>query len=407
MSSVQYMPPVLFIVDRQLYYKFLAPVIDEVLGRGMCVICLHDYHDDEVRFSGLKIGQFPALAVCPQFSYGRVELRMWRRHEDIAELIAREGVECVYALHGPAHYGMPAAAQRGGATWVQLQHGADSFLDGLGTDQADIFACYSPAWLAHFSQSLQENTHVVGCPSLDSVDYDPADIRRKYALPDTRPVIVYFTNDHPTLTWFPGQLNRYWFKYIFCDDYWQGKWRFVPKLLARVFDTEIALVRALRGYADSIGAFLVFKSRAKRPLSALMCEHADAVFYDETYFPATNLELMKIASLAVCIASTAQFEAAYLGTPCVSLYADRCAAHTKATIDRAFPGKPSRYARSVGDFIRALCARDQIVSDIPREEVGAFFSAGNTPSAKRIVDLAVAHAGRQSRSHNPLNLDHG
>jgi len=234
MASEQSAPTAVFLIDRQLYYKFLAPIVDELLSRGVRVICLHNYHNDEARFSGLKAGQFASLGICPQFPHGQAELRIWRRREDVAAVIAAEGVDYIYSLHGAGYYGLEETPERNALVWVQIQHGADTFLDGTGTDKADIFARYSSVWSDHFAHSTFSNSHDTGCLALNSVGYDIPAIRRKYALPMDKPVIVYFAGDHPRLTWVPGVFNRLWFRYIFSDDSWSGSLQGIAKFLSTV-----------------------------------------------------------------------------------------------------------------------------------------------------------------------------
>ncbi len=391
-TSVEGRKPVsAFLINRQLYYKFLGPIIDEVISRGMRAICLHDYRNDNGRFVGQKADQFASLTTCPQFGQGTPTIGLWRDSEDIVALIAREEVRCIYSLHGPSHYGLESAVMHGEVVWIQVQHGADSFLDGTGTTKADIFARYSRGWANHFFFHPDVNACDVGFPALDSVHYDNVPIRRKYALPEQAPIIVYFTGDHPRLTWLPGLLNRLWYRYVFSDDSWTGRFEFVAKLLSRVAVTELSLVRALRAYADERGAVLLLKSRSKRHLSQLIGSYADRVLYDESLYPATNYELMSIASLVVCIASTAQLEAAYFGTPAVSLYPERLAKIFLTSLDRIFPGRPSRYARSVTGFIADLRKGDPRIPPIPKADVSGWF--GDTVgSARRIVDLAVQNS---------------
>ena len=377
-----------FLIDRQLYYKFLAPVINEVLIRGIRVICLHNYSNERTRFSGPKADLFPSLAICPRFPVGMVEARLWRTQEDIAAVIESEGVGYVYALHGPSYYGLAGRPEREGVVWVQLQHGADSFLDGTDTDLADIFARYSPVWAEHFSRPSLTNGRDTGCPALNSVCYDPSSIRRKYALPPEKQVIVYFANDNPRLIVIPGALKRFWYLYIFNDDFWSGRWQGIAKLLSRITVTELTLVKELRAYASERGALLIIKSRSKRKLSPLMCSYADVVSYDESLYPSTNYELTAIASLLVCIASTAQLEAGFFGFPAISLYPGLLKAYFLSTIDRCFPGKQSRSARSVSEFVNDLRSGNLRLPQVTASEVSEIFGEhGN--SAQLIVDLSM------------------
>jgi hypothetical protein len=396
----------IFLIERQNYYKFLAPIVDEVLRRGMRAICLHDYRNDQTRFVGLKADYFAQLSTSPQFYQGTPAIVSWRNTNDIIELIAREGARYVYSLHSPTHFGLEDGAwKRSEVIWIQLQHGADSFIDGVGTREADIFARYSKSWADHFLESPCGNAYDVGFPALDSVNYDNVAIRQKYVLQEKAPIILYFAGDNPRLQWMPGVFNRLWYRFIFSDDSWTGGFEFVAKLLSCITVTELSLLKALRAYADQKGALLLLKSRSKRRLSPLICSYADRVFYDESLYPATNFELMSTASLVVCIASTAQLEAAYFGTPSISLYPEGLARIFISLVDSIFPGKPSRYMRSVADFISNLRGGDLQIPPIPRADISEWFG-DSVSSAKRIVDLAVQHpkVDQHQRNLDPEKL---
>src|SRR5262249_34679142 len=72
---------------------------------------------------------------------------------------------------------------------------------------------------------------------------------------------------------------------------------------------------ALRAFCDGNGALLVVKSRLKDPVSRHTAARADRVFYDESYYPATILELLSIASLCVHFFSSTAYESVFLGVP--------------------------------------------------------------------------------------------
>jgi hypothetical protein len=395
----------IFLIDRQLYYKFLSPVINEVLSRGMRVLCLHSYQNDKSRFSGIKADQFAYLATCPQFSEGNPELVVWRKHEDITALITGEGVRYIYALYGPRFYGLDGSSECNEVIWIQLQHGADSFLDVTNTDEANIFASYSKIWLEHFSRADSLNSKNVGCPALTSVEYDPIKIRRKYTLPPQQAIIVYFAGDHPRLMGVLGILNSLWYRYVFSDDSWLGCLQIVARLLSKVTATEIALVKALRSYAIEKGALFVIKSRSKRKLSPLMCNYADVVCYDESLYPSTNYELMKIASLVVCIASSAQLEAAYFGAPSISVYPDPFKNQFMSSLDRVFPNYPSRYVRSISEFIGNLRSGNLHLPEISAAEVVELFGSHHD-SARLLVDLAMCEALQAESRPNMETVSH-
>lgn len=379
-----------FLVDRQLYYKFFSPVIDELIKRGFRVVCLHNYANDETRFSGLKGNQFASLIACPQFCNGQVELKIRRSDEEIRFYIASEEIDYVYALHGPDYYGLiEDCEERRSVIWIQLQHGSDSFLGGASIDKSDIFAAYSQAWMKLFSRENVGNCYYVGCPALNSIVYNAGAIRNKYSLPPDVPIITYFAGDHPHLTYIPGFFNRIWYRYIFCDDLWVGKLQFIAKLLSIFTITELTLLRALKKYANENGYFLIVKTRSKRVLSNLFHENSNIVFYDESLYPSTGYELMKISSLVVCLASTAQIEALHFGVPGISLYPDRCASYFEKILDKIFPLTPSFYAQSIEEFLFNLRSHHQYLKGFPKGSSQLIWGP-SVGGAKYIVDIATS-----------------
>ncbi len=378
----------LFLIDRQLYYKYLSPIVDEVFRRGQTVICLHDYRDGATRYAGIKAEQFPALSSCPQFRHGTPKLKVRRNNREIETVIAHEDIDVVVALHGPNHYDIPPEIRQR-VVWIQVQHGHDCFREKAGVAEADIFACYAPIWPTHFMAVPTENTYYVGCPVLDAVEYRADAIKTKYSLPPHTEVITYFANDEPRLTWVPEFLNRMWYRFVFSDDSWSGRYDGAYRFLSRFCVTELGLVEALRAYADARNAALVIKSRAKRKLSPRLVRLADIVLYDESYYPATNYELMQISSLIVCMASTAQIEAAYFGTPAISLYPSRLSKLFCKDLAKCFPIDLAVKTQTMESFISDMQQGRLRPPAIAEFRVDELFGPEDGCSASRIFDLAA------------------
>jgi hypothetical protein len=79
------------------------------------------------------------------------------------------------------------------------------------------------------------------------------------------------------------------------------------------------VIKAVRAFASRNGAHLIVKSRLKRRPLFYTRAVADTHLYDESVYPATILELLRIASACVGFYSTTVHEAAYLGVPYVCL----------------------------------------------------------------------------------------
>jgi hypothetical protein len=152
---------------------------------------------------------------------------------------------------------------------------------------------------------------------------DPADVRRRLGLEPGRPVVLYCP--------FPFRSNprTFWTRHIY------GAPNALHQRLAirlgrrpeyrshmeRHLDDR-SVVRAVRAFCDRNGAALVVKARAKDPVPRYLSRCADRVLYDEHYYPATILELLRISVLCLHFFSTVAYEAVYAGVPSICLAPD-------------------------------------------------------------------------------------
>jgi hypothetical protein len=310
-------------------------------------------------------------------------------NQEILDLVFKHEVHWIFALHGPRHYGLDPGIAKS-LVWIQVQHGADSYLESSGTEDATIFASYSDDWLMHHLRKVPENAYSIGCPALDAIEITKKEILIKYRIPIGNPIITYFTNDHPLLCWVPGILNRIWYQYVFCDDLWPMRW--IPEFLSKITVTELTLVKCLRNYVDSVGGVLILKSRSKRKLTPTLIQHAHTVLYDEMYYPATNLELLKISNLVICITSTAKIEAEYFGVNGFSLYPEKLASYFEPFIKKLFPSIVKKTnVKTVEDFVSLLRKDKQNFLFEGLNYSSTIFGPRDYLSANRLVQLAIEH----------------
>jgi hypothetical protein len=382
----------LFIIDRQVYYKHLSPIIEEALRRGYFVICLHNYSNGWNRYFGLKSDQFPSLSSCPQFDSGRPVLEIFENASEIVEIIRKNNIDVVISLHGSRHYA-PLRKNKNRPVWIEVQHGADNFLSNTCIDSNDLFACYSRRWPEHFKKK-RGNIFYVGFPALDSVNYNCATIKNKYRIKNESSVITYFVSDHPGLYSMPKFSVRIWFCYIFSDFYWSRGFDRIYNAISKLFETELSLIRALRAYADAHEAVLIIKSRSKRKISSRIARLADIVLYDESYYPATGYELMKISNLVVSFVSTAHLEAAHFDCQAISVYPTRLRDFFEKYIRYLFPLDLSTSTQAISHFIEKLNKKNiEFVSALKTENI---LGTNHGRSAVKIVDLALTEHERKN-----------
>ena len=234
----------------------------------------------------------------------------------------RRGWEVIEAFDGDCDVAValrPPSRHRPFAL-VGLQYTLDlgGLIDSFGETPFQRLAIASEYWREHASeavriiagmrgvkavhgdaiQSAVKDAAIVGSPWLDQTHHlPPAAVLRKYGLPNDRPLVIYFP--------FPFHSNP--------KTFWTRWYRVAG---------ERKIARAIRAFCDANGAALVAKCRDKDPASAAVRRIADFIIYDPTFYPATSLELLSVASLAIHYHSTVAYEAAYMKVPSLCLTTD-------------------------------------------------------------------------------------
>ena len=155
---------------------------------------------------------------------------------------------------------------------------------------------------------------------------DPAEVRRRWGVPAAQPVVVLFL--------FAQGVGRdtFWPKQICAEPsrlkqlaniVRRGRFEYWPHVWHGWNDLNV--VKAIRRFCDRNGAYLLVKSRRKTPVPGYTGALADQCIYDESFYPATVLEALSIASLSVSYYSNSVFESVSLGVPhlCVTYTAER------------------------------------------------------------------------------------
>lgn len=327
------------IVARNPEYRLLAPVIDAALARGWSVECWHDYGQPQ---DGSKGYQFASTSTAPRFVNGQPRLRTYENPAQLQALLDREHADVLITAGTSQSHGQVPTERR--LTWASLQYVVDSFVSYPPERllASDVLAIYSQWWIRwageyfesqglvadrqDFESALQEKAALVGLPELDATRLiDPDEVRRRWGIPPRQPVVVLLPFGQGTgrAAFWPrricGEPNR--FKQA-VNMVAAGRFEYWPAVMRGWNDARV--VKALRTFCDRNGAYLVVKSRRKTPIPAYTEAVADKCLYDESFYPATILEALSIASLCVSYYSGAVLEAIPLGVPhaCVTFEAD-------------------------------------------------------------------------------------
>src|SRR5439155_3982755 len=179
------------VIERNNYYRVLAPLVDAALAKGWEVVCWHDYAQPR---HGVKGYEFPEVEAAPRFHHGTPVVQTYEGHAGLPDALGRAGIDAVVSIVLPSD---PAEAQRAAlaSRWIGLQYAAElSYcLMPPGIFSARLVGLYSGWWLEFGLRYLRElgvtvvdddtereirrKSVVVGLPELDQFrDLDPAEL---------------------------------------------------------------------------------------------------------------------------------------------------------------------------------------------------------------------------------------
>lgn len=320
-----------FLIMASPEYRVYAPVIEAALARGWTVECWHDHSRPR---DGLKGYQFPSLECVPAFQNGRPAIRSYQGRAELRTWLQELRTDAVIAWEtADAAAGLPLPQPR--PFWVAQQYSLDSFT-AYGPDSlrsCDFLTLYSRWWLewaskyfraegtvadsVNYVREMEPRTAFVGMPEMDvAARIDAADVRRRWGIPSNQPVVVLFV--------FPQGVGRsaFWPQYICAEPsrlkqafnmVRRGRFEYWPHVQHGWNDLNV--VRAIRRFCDRSGAYLLVKARRKTPVPSYTEALADKCIYDESFYPATVLEALSIASLSIGYYTTSVFESVSLGVP--------------------------------------------------------------------------------------------
>ena len=409
-----------FLIERRNYYRLFGPIVDRALERGWQTECWHDWSHPR---TGLKGSEFPGSP--PTFRHGQPRVRTYQGAAALPRLVAEARPDVVISLRQAT-----AGEKRGRLAWFGLQYTLDvaNLLDGDGETTCDGIGLHTQFWRhrtadclrikaynrsrareakeepvdgAAVAETLRRRASLVGIPEMDQCHWiDPAAVRARLRVEPDRLVVLYVP--------FPFASNprTFWVRHVYGSP--NTLWTRAAIAVARrnEYRSHVAarwndrnVVRAARAFCDRHGAALIVKARAKDPVPRYLARVADRVLYDDAYYPATILELLKVSALCLHFFSTVAYEAAYAGVPSICL--------TPAGDDLGlpplwqewflnpdsggsfnFPGVV--YARALGEFLDGFASAR--LSDYPLDPVARaqylekFVGVDDGKSSDRVLD---------------------
>ncbi len=268
------MSEVVFLIDRNIYYKYLAPVIDEALKYHLKITLLHLSHGTNLKKGDDKLFYYPQLSQIPQFHKKIQHSAMLNDIDELKEYLKRNKTKLVFSLHPRNRYGIEASDLK----WVTVQHGIDS--TKYPHQETDYYITYTKHW-------LEGNSISEGCKIFEAglfyANQEFVGIREsvcgKYNLDPDKKYFLFIPlpSDSPqNYIFFPNKLYAYYH-------------------LKRLEKIELNILDHLKKSLKNSDTELIIKSRFKRLLPAKYREYGH-IIYDETFHPNTISELCSISS---------------------------------------------------------------------------------------------------------------
>lgn len=308
---------VAILIDKNVFYRMFAPLIEEMLLRGYDVFC---FHDAACPSDGIKGYLYPALSDVPKFLNGKPIVVFYSGAIGFADTIKRLGIDVVVSLnyynrHVPLH----DFAKGFSVKWVAIQYALDQLPYSHLIDCPDRFFFFSPVWFELARTYNQPNKKTLigngvrfcGFPELDQIKtIDPARVRSELGIPEGKPVVLYLSFQYMM------QENQLYSRYIFTEN------NLFMKLIAclrypKYFNYFIHgynnenVFRAIKRFCERNNAYLLINGRQKSPIPPYI--KGDKTITNVSFYPADILKCLSIADVCFNFLSTVVLECVPMG----------------------------------------------------------------------------------------------
>jgi hypothetical protein len=295
-------------------------LIDEALRQGDRVLLLH--RDSPSDHWGEKAYQWADPAAVPRFLHGQPDASQFTDAASFYTICQAQGVDAIVTLWT---YGDTAVCEQlrdEGVAWIALQHAHEFHVfPAEMVLRADVLCMFSEWWIELVERYFpdvprarsREHIRATGWPQLDSMSLvDRAAVRKRLGVPDGAPIV--------TLATYKQHAYDAWEQLVF-----RSRDRLVagarvllhgrPRLLGTVRSGVLYadLLRSIRSFCDRNGAFFLSKARGKDRPPELELKLADASALDESYYPATIMEVVAVTDVSIGFFSTSTLESVFAG----------------------------------------------------------------------------------------------
>ncbi len=261
-----------FLVERNLCYKFFSPLIERLLNIGIEVHLIHYASSSLLSTSSGKLFYYPQLNQIPQFSKPITHIHRVINQQNLNQCILNNNFDYIFSLHPKSFYpGLKTSAK-----WTTVQHGVDS--TKYKDQTADYYIIYSKNWFKNIDVLSKSKVFEAGLYYSEKKLTDRKSIIERYNLSSDKKYVLFIplpTSDHRAYSFWPyKKLNYFVIKYL--------------------IDKEIEILKSLKQSFDKTNTEILIKSRFKRFLPAVYHELAN-VFYDDLFYPCSTIDLVSVA----------------------------------------------------------------------------------------------------------------
>jgi hypothetical protein len=284
--------------------------------------------------------------------------------EELKRGLQWSGVDVLFSLYAKPLLRALKREDLPGFYLAQIQAGWDYLIGGADPELFDVVYGFSESWPGwwvdymvrfgrlepeHRQAALKQMESVfvpAGFAEIEQLKYiDPDEARARLALPKGKRVVLFLPFP------FDSVPREFWPHWIYGRSRpiqllamtLAGRWEFWPYAARGYNDRRV--IGTLREFCDRHAALLVTKSRQKNPVRRYVAALSDGVFYDESHYPATILDLAATADLCVHFYSSALGEMACAGVPnvCISPVADEWPVYGRRMVVPEFSDSPGSF----------------------------------------------------------------
>ncbi|MFC1891804.1 hypothetical protein ACFLZT_05370 [Thermodesulfobacteriota bacterium] len=377
-----------FYIPRLNYLKFLGPLIEYFLSQKVQVTLFCDHREPPSRY---KAYLYPNLAKLPEFQYP-VDRVAFGSLSEFTIATRDKGIQAMFfcncdEIGKEFHEQMNVLSHK--LIIAQMQNVFDLIVTSKDLSYSDVIYIYSDDWidwwksyvqhhhlvpemaLKDFLKDVDEKTVSVGFTEADQIPHiDPHCVREKYDIPANKKVLLYspfswardFSLCGPSLNRLPKQLIQK-MRRLCC-----GASKYLPNAWCGMLDRSI--VEAVRKFCDRNNALFIVKAREKTIIPYYLEKTVDRIFFDESYYPYTLIELLSITDLCLHFHSCIVMEAVITRTPSISISHNSEACRT-AFSDRLFISGLSPQSEGLYNFngVNYYLELDEFVHTFPSKKV--------------------------------------